>query len=94
MPTTLKPGKEIALRLRLSQKARQKLVRQAALCGQNLDAYASNLLEHAITQPSADELLAPFRKQVAESGLSDEELDALHEGLRNKVWSVKQGRRK
>ena len=94
MATTLRPGTEIALRFRLSQKARQKLVRQAALCGQNLDAYASKLLEHAITQPSADELLAPFRKQVAESGLSDEELDAFHEHLRNKVWNAKQGRAK
>ena len=94
MATTLKPRTEIALRLRLSQKARQKLVREAALCGQNLHTYASKLLEHAITQPSAAELLAPFRKQVAESGMSDEELDAFHEHLRNKVWSAKQGRRK
>ncbi len=94
MTTTLKPGAEIALRLRLSRKARQKLVRQAALSGQNLDAYASKLLEHAITQPSADELLAPFRKQVAESGMSDEDLDAFHDHLRNKVWNAKQGRGK
>ena len=37
---------------------------------------ASDLIEHAIAQPSIDEVLAPFRKQVAESGMSDEELDA------------------
>jgi cytochrome P450 len=94
MAATIKPRAEIALRLRLSQKAREKLVRQAARSGQNLDAYASKLLERAITQPSTDELLAPFRKQVAEAGMSDEELDAFHEHMRDKVWDAKQGRGK
>jgi hypothetical protein len=94
MATTLKPRTQISLRLQLSHKARQKLVRQAARSGEHLDVYASKLLERAITQPSADELLAPFRKQVADSGMSDEQLDAFHENLRTKVWNAKQGRRK
>ena len=34
------------------------------------------------------------RFRTAESGMSDEELDAFHEHLRNKVWSAKQVRRK
>jgi hypothetical protein len=41
---------------------------------------ASDLVEHAVTRPSIHEILAPFRKQVAESGMSDEELDDFFRG--------------
>lgn len=72
---TAQPTTEIALRLRLTQQAKDKLTEQAAQSGRQLDDVASELLEQAVTRPSVDELLAPFRKQVAESGMSDEELD-------------------
>ncbi len=36
---------------------------------------ASEHIEQATTRPSVDEVLAPFRKQVADSGMSDDELD-------------------
>jgi len=62
--------------LRLSEQARAKLSEKAAKSGQDISAVASDLIEHAVTRPSVDEVLAPFRKQVAQSGLSDEELDA------------------
>ncbi len=63
------------MRLRLTQQAKDKLTEQAAQSGRPLDEVASELLEQAVARPSVDELLAPFRKQVAESGMSDEELD-------------------
>lgn len=68
--------KETSVTLRLSEKARAKLAEQAARSGQDISAIASDLVEHAVTQPTVDEVLAPFRRQVAESGMSDEELDA------------------
>jgi len=67
---------ETSVTLRLSEKARAKLAEQAARSGQDISAIASDLVEHAVTQPTVDEVLAPFRRQVAESGMSDEELDA------------------
>jgi hypothetical protein len=33
-----------------------------------------------------DEILAPFRQSVAESGMTDEELDALFQEAREEVW--------
>src|ERR1035441_6190346 len=33
-----------------------------------------------------DEILLPFRKQVAQSGMSDAELDQFYEGLRDEAW--------
>ena len=62
--------------LRLSDRARARLAEQAANSGQDISAVASDLIEHAVSRPSVDEVLAPFRKQVAESGMTDEELDA------------------
>ncbi len=40
----------------------------------------------------SDEALAAFRRQVAESGMSDEELLTFFEGLREEVYEEKHGR--
>jgi hypothetical protein len=66
---------DTTLTLRLSENARLKLAQRAAQSGLDIAAVASDLIEHAIVNPSVDELLAPFRKQVEESGMSDTELD-------------------
>ncbi len=67
---------ETPVTLRLSEQARAKLREQAANRGQDLSTFASKLIEQAVTEPTVDEVLAPFRKQVAESAMSDEQLDA------------------
>jgi len=59
----------------LTPEAETKLRRRAAILGKDVDTVASDLLEQAITRPSVDELLSPARKQVAESGMSDEQVD-------------------
>jgi hypothetical protein len=71
---------ETPVMLRLSERARAKLAEQAANSGQDISAVASDLIEQATARSSIDEVLAPFRKQVAESGMSDEELDAFFRG--------------
>jgi hypothetical protein len=63
--------------LTLSDRARARLAEKAAQTGQDISAVASDLIECAVARPTVDEVLAPFRKQVAESGMNDEELDAL-----------------
>lgn len=79
MATTVQTT-ETQVTLRLSDLARAKLAEQAANSGQDISAVASDLIERAIARPTIDEVLAPFRKQVAESGMSDEELDAFFRG--------------
>jgi hypothetical protein len=69
------PTTEIPVTLPLTEQARAKLAEQAANSGQDISAVASDLIEHAVTRPSIDEITAPVRKQVAESGVSDDELD-------------------
>ena len=44
-------------------------------------------VREAVASPSIDQLLAPFRRQVEESGMSDEQLDAFYENLRRMAFA-------
>jgi 3'-phosphoadenosine 5'-phosphosulfate sulfotransferase (PAPS reductase)/FAD synthetase len=64
---------------------------QAAKDGLPLEDYVTSLVEEAtkrrdridlLAEKPFDEILAPFRRNVEESGLSDDELDALFTGAR------------
>jgi hypothetical protein len=70
----------VPMTLRLSEQARAKLAERAAARGQDPAGYASELIEQAVARPSVDEVLAPFRKQVDERGMSDAELDEFLRG--------------
>ncbi len=75
---------ETRVTLRLSDKAQAKLAQQAANSGQDLSAVASDLIEQIVTRPSIAEIMAPVQKQVAESGMKEQELD---EFLRDELES-------
>ena len=66
---------EFILTLKLTKAVSDKLAQRAAEGGKDPANFVSDLIEREVTRPSVDEVLAPFRKQVAESGMSDEELD-------------------
>ena len=66
------------LTITLPPETERKLVERAALVGVDVYALARELIERGLaTAPTLEEILAPFRREVAQSGLSDEELDAL-----------------
>jgi len=79
----------MTISISLTPEAESKLRQRAAVLGQDLGTVASDLLEQAITRPSVDELLAPARKQVAESGMSDEQLDGFFRGVLKEVRDEK-----
>ena len=81
------------LQIPLSPDTEAKLRERARANGEDVSAYAARLLSDALSAPSVDELLAPFRKQVEESGISDGELDQLGEELRREVRQEKQARK-
>ena len=71
----------------------EALLRERARAhGEDVSSYAAQLLRTALCTPSVDELLAPFRKQIEASLITDEELDTLGESLRDKVWREQQGK--
>ncbi len=55
------------------------LIEKARAAGTTPEEYARRLIEQGLapTELTFDEILAPFRRQVKESGLTDSELDAL-----------------
>jgi hypothetical protein len=83
----------MTLSISLTPEAEAKLKQRAAAEGKDPTAYATELVENAVTRPTLDEILAPFRKQVAESGISDEQLDGFYDDLRNEAWKERQGRK-
>ena len=50
------------------------------------------LIERDIQEPSAvDQALAPFRREVEASGLTDDELRDFFDEVREEVWQEKHG---
>jgi hypothetical protein len=70
------------LHIPISPETEEALRERAKATGVDIGSYAARLLQEALNAPSVDELLAPFRKQVEESDISDEQLDCLGEELR------------
>lgn len=69
----------------LTPQTEAKLRQRAATLGRDLAAVASDLLEEAVTRPTVEELLAPTRRQVAESGMSDTTIDNFFRDVLNEV---------
>ena len=64
----------MTLSISLSRKAEAKLKERAAAEGKDPKAYASDILERAVTAPTIDEILAPVRKDFAKRGISEKEI--------------------
>lgn len=82
----------MTISISLTPEAETKLRRRAARLGQDLSIVASDLLEEAVRRPSVDELLAPARKQVAESGMDDRVLDDFFRDVLKEVRDEKKAR--
>jgi plasmid stability protein len=82
----------MTLTLTLPPETEKKLRERAAHTGQEVVALARELIERGlVAAPTIDEILAPFRQDVAASGLSDAELDTLFEEEREAVWREGRG---
>ncbi len=82
----------------LSPEIEAKIKTQAEKGGVKFEDYVKSLLEEAsirrekleaVSEKSVDEILAPFRQEVEESGISEENLDALIESERQAMWEEK-----
>ncbi|CAN5376842.1 hypothetical protein BH20ACI1_BH20ACI1_30650 [soil metagenome] len=65
------------------------LQKKAMADGKDVRNYIEDSLRKLALQPSLDEILAPFRREVAESGISDDELDVLVEEAREEIYQEK-----
>jgi hypothetical protein len=84
----------MTLTVTLPPEMERKLLERAAQTGREVTVVAQELIERGLTaSPSIDEILAPFRREVAASGITDEELDALFQEAREEAWQEQQGAR-
>jgi hypothetical protein len=101
---TIEAGETMNITISLPPEVEVKLCWRAAECGLTPDAYARKLLEQALNggggampsrHPAADldEILAPFRQEVEESGLTDEELRDFFTEVRDEVRAERRAKR-
>lgn len=79
----------MTLSVPLSPEIEAKLRQRAAAAGKDATSLASEIIAEAVSRPTADELLAPARKQVAASGMSDAGLDDFLHGVVKDVRAEK-----
>ena len=88
-------GRTVTLTIELAGRTERLLAERAGQEGKTAEMLASELFEQAIAPGRTfDEILAPFRKEFAESGMTEEEWDALIEEAREEVWQEQQARKK
>lgn len=68
----------------------RRLAERAARAGVDPSEYAEMIIIRELDRKAAaDRALAPFRAQVEASGMTDDELDAFFEDVRDEVWREK-----
>jgi len=71
----------------ISPEVQDKLQQRANENGQDVEAYIEALIKKDVTAPmSLRDLYAPVRRQIEESGISEEELDTLIEKAREESY--------
>ena len=86
----------MTLTIELPEPVERRLAERAAKAGKSVETLARELIEQAVPaekEKTFDEILAPFRKEFAESGMTDEEWDAVIEEAREEVWQEWQKRK-
>ncbi len=96
----------MSITISLPPETEEKLRQRAAESGQTVDGYVRQIVERDVLgsnggRPSgtppvplhlpSDEALAPFRKEVAQSEITDDELLQFLEGVREEVYQEKHG---
>ena len=82
----------MTISISVTPEVEAKLRERAAAQGKEVAVVASELIAAAVARPSVEELLEPYRRQVAESGMSDQELDEFHRGLLREVRQQKRAK--
>jgi hypothetical protein len=76
--------------LELKPEIEEALQKKAKANGFEVNIYLEKLIEKDVDRAKTlDEVLAPFRREVEESGITDDELDALVEEAREEIYQEK-----
>ena len=80
----------LTLTIQVPQNIGAILEQKAKNQGKDVAEYVEDLIEKDIDQKKTlDEIFAPIRKNFADSGMTEEDLDALIESERQAMWEEK-----
>ncbi len=80
----------VILTIQVPQSISAILEKNAKNKGKNVAEYVEGLIEKDIERrKNLDEILAPLRKDFADSGMTEEDLDTLIESERQTMWEEK-----
>ena len=85
--------KTMTVTIPLSPEEEKRLLAHAAASGQDVTSYVLQIVKEKIEKPlTFDQIFAPLREEVQESGITDDELDTLFRQAREEVWHEKQAK--
>lgn len=85
----------MTLTIHLPERVELRLAERASQEGKTAESLATELIEKAVeTDETIHDILAPFRKEFAESGMTEDEWTALVEEAREEVWQEDEARKK
>jgi predicted metal-dependent phosphotriesterase family hydrolase len=82
----------LTLTINLPRDVGTALENKARVSGKDSAAFVEDLVAKEVNSPTFDEILAPFRQNVKESGMTEEELDTLFTEARREVFKAKKER--
>ena len=83
----------MTLSIPITPDTEQRLKAKASAEGIDLTTYAARALERAASRPTIDEVLAPLREEVENSGVTEEQLTGLLEEVKHEQRAQRQGRK-
>ena len=81
----------MTINISLSPEQERRLTERAAQAGQGCTAYVHYLIDRDIKAESLDAILAPVRRNFERSGMTDDDLAALVEEVREDIWRENHG---
>ncbi|MCI0485661.1 MAG: hypothetical protein L0229_03575 [Blastocatellia bacterium] len=85
---------QTTLTIRIPKNVETILEERARADGKDVQTFVEEMVKTQLLRPTLDEILAPLRKDFAESGMTEDESDALVESERQAMWEEKYGKRK
>ena len=106
MDSSNRARQAMPITINLSPEEERKLAERAAQSGQDPTSYVHRLITDALeveapaengtgdsqeTRPTLAEILAPVHEDFRKSGMTEDDLDALVEEVREEIWQEKHG---
>lgn len=78
--------------IELSELDERELTKRVAKTGLSMETILNRAVANYLAEEqSTAEILAPFRQDVAESGMTEAQLDEFFQGVRQEVWDEQHG---